>query len=406
MRLSYIITTILIMFIFFVSIKTPEKKLKKINKNMKKYLHINKIKSFIFALLILITTLVFLPYIGILIGYYSKVNGEKTNLSRLEFVKLTIALISPILTFIVFKNTLKMQEKTNEDLKKQRETDKKLEINKDFNNLLNLFMKKQQFVMNKNTDILNDHKDSLLTNDIEYINGLNDTSPLDYIALQINGSHTQFVSFSENYGYKDDTIYSGKKTAVRNFEEEFAMLLSYILYPNSVELIKKGQNRIAILNLQYESIYDFSGPYFKTIHRIIKLLNSKIDKKELLQNEYKMYIGILRTQLNSKEFIFILYNSLYITRGIGLGIQLVGTGLFGDGIDFDINQHFKTPDDEKEFLDIFLYSKKNIKLRKSLEIHFNTLKKKPDKFKKIVTFKDFYEDYQKKSKKLKKIERN
>lgn len=62
-------------------------------------------------------------------------------------------------------------------------------------------------------------------------------------------------------------------------------------------------------------------------HRIVKTLNEYYDDyNDFDVKRYTKYIGTLRTQISPAEFQVILFNSLYIKRGFGLGIQLIGSG--------------------------------------------------------------------------------
>lgn len=296
--------------------------------------------------------LFFLPAIGFWWSIFPKVNPDHINLSRLEVVKIIISLIGPILTFIVFQNTLKIQDR-------QIKKDEKNEVDNMFNSLLDLFLKKQQ-----------GH------NEIEYIN---------------DAIFQDFNRFLNGYDHtKDD--FSNEENGNLNLSNNNGFANSF-KQPNIIEAdinLIKYKNRTHVLNKQYKCIYNFSGPYFKVIHRIIKILNDSLEESKITEKEYKMYIGILRTQLSAEEFTFILFNSIYITRGIGLGIQLVGSGLFGDQTDFEINQHFPTPDVEKAYLKLFEITNDNIETRKKLVEEFEKLKKDSDKFKKTYSFADFY----------------
>ncbi|MDS1011737.1 putative phage abortive infection protein [Lactococcus lactis] len=132
--------------------------------------------------------------------------------------------------------------------------------------------------------------------------------------------------------------------------------------------------------------------YFKIFHRILKSLNKRFDEKKLDESDYKNYIGILRTQLSSEELVVILINSLYVKRGLGLGIELIGTNLFGDEKDFKIDQHFVIPKPEiiQDDLSIFINDNegKNIKKRKDYEKKLKSIDNIAE-FEDIMNFKSF-----------------
>ncbi|OTO31564.1 putative phage abortive infection protein [Enterococcus sp. 3C8_DIV0646] len=316
----------------------------------------------VFLILGFIGTLtVFLPQIMTYLNNYHffsmKVNDNFTRLSRLEFIKICVSVFGPILTVMVFLNTLKMQEKTEkkqEELElKQQEIEKNnqikeneiiqrellIQIDKEFYVLLDLFLKckDNQNLIDKFTFI-----SEKVINDKTY-GFINDYS---------------FRKKSSNFsgGYKNDSDY----------------LLSYwSLNDSSVKDLgfnnKEEINdlKYRIINEQFEGSYRYTGNYFKILHRIIKTLNEYLDDKtnKFTIKEYSKYIGILRTQITSNEFVGILYNSIYVKRGLGLGLQLIGSGLFGDKLDFKTNQHFETPDSELFYLLITDRTEENINIR-------------------------------------------
>lgn len=214
---------------------------------------------------------------------------------------------------------------------------------------------------------------------IESINRLH-----DFAIKRSDKESTSF--FLNNYGIIDVNIpvdgsglniQTGSYLKGPLFKEKKVIELSEIASQNNVSYI---------LNVQFKSVYGTTGPYFKVFHRIIKLLNQWLEDKTIDLKTYNQYIGILRTQIEAKEFIVILINSLFVKRGLGLGVQLVGTGFFGDDKDFKIEQHFDIPN-EKDILSLlnqFELNSDNIKKRKRLEEKLTSLDKEE-----IFSFEDF-----------------
>lgn len=230
-----------------------------------------------------------------------KVNPTMINLSRLELLKIFLSFIGPVLTFLVFRNTVNIQNEAREDRKKDKheaENRRNLDdANREFYSLLDLFKKEQE---------------------------------------------------------KPET----KDSIERIFK--------------TVEDKKSGDLQdIGSIIDRYTENYKITSSYFKIVHRILKNLNKRLDEKQIGKGEYRNYIGILRAQLSSVELVVILVNSLFIKRGLGLGIELIGTNLFGDERDFKVNQHFDIPKGlvTLEFLSIFVNDKEgnNIMRRKQNE---------------------------------------
>ncbi|MGM0239475.1 putative phage abortive infection protein [Enterococcus sp. AZ103] len=320
---------------------------------------LKKYKFRIFLVLFsIILFFVFYPYfvtIVNLIPFGKKVDGRLTNVSRLELLKIFISLIGPILTFLLFRNTIIMQkknEKKQEDLEfnqrnleiKQRVAQNKLEkdrikkeqllqINEEFYQLLNLFLKVQE--------------DKKVNEAIDWIN-----------YTVINGEQ----GFLNNYDFKEAFTPSAGSAAMphpqrmRYFDK---MGNAFLTIETPIDDEIKTKNKI--IKKQFEQVYNITGRYFKIFHRILKVLNAYLDDENsaLDYETYKKYIGILRTQVSAGEFLVILFNSLYAVRGNGLGIQLIGSGFFGDENDFVTNQHFTTPTDQSWFLNLTLANATN-----------------------------------------------
>lgn len=321
------------------------------NKNTRLKKNIEKMKDkkviILFFIVVFLLLLWWLPTITSFLNetfFKVKVDLSKTKLSRLELVKLTISLIGPILTVMVFQNTLKMQKKSEDRQEKLEEKQRQIEkesqskenerskremliqIDNEFYKLLDLFLKYKG-----NKEVL------------EEINSLEKKAIND-----------------KKYGFINDYDYKLKPRNIQNSyvsDEKYG--IAYWLSGQSAYLLEIFLSEVELedikydtINKQFESVYQVTGNYFKILHRIIKTLNEYLDDKTnpLGFEEYSKYIGVLRTQITSSEFLVILYNSIYIKRGLGLGIQLIGSGFFGDELDFKTSQHFETPNDELWYL--------------------------------------------------------
>lgn len=272
----------------------------------------------VIAMMVLIIFLTVLSdmYAG-LVPY--KVNPKMINLNRLELLKIFLSLIGPYLTYLVFNNTVSIQEQAKNDRKNDKKEDEKRrkldDANREFYSLLDLFKKEQE---------------------------------------------------------KSET----KDSIERIFET--------VKDKNSEEL----HDINAIIN-RYTENYKVTSSYFKIVHRILKNLNKRLDEKQIGKGEYRNYIGILRAQLSSVELVVILVNSLFIKRGLGLGIELIGTNLFGDERDFKVNQHFDIPKGlvTLEFLLIFVNDKEGNNIMR--RIQYEEKLEKIDDIEKYESIKDF-----------------
>lgn len=300
--------------------------------------------------------------------FSEKVNPNNFSISRLELLKLGISLIAPILTYRVFSNTLKMQDKA----KKDREEDEKAEenrrnlddANREFYSLLDLFKKEQ-----------------------------NKTDTRNAICFLYNDAIWDKEGFSIINACKKE-IEKGKDFKFKLFDEsvKYCSEAYTEFLKNSTETLSSQEKVELVMSNQFDDVYDKTSSYFKIFHRILKSLNERLDENKLNERDYKNYIGVLRTQLSSEELVVILINSLFIKRGLGLGIELIGTNLFGDERDFKINQHFIIPKPTivPDDLSIFINDSdgKNIEKRKD----YNKKLKMIDdtsKFESIRNFKSF-----------------
>lgn len=133
-----------------------------------------------------------------------------------------------------------------------------------------------------------------------------------------------------------------KKTFELTYEE-----FSIFKNSNFFKYIKKKYNETNFLkeSITYEHAFDIvnnilssqtnikNSDFFRILHRAIKLINdSNIEDKD-------KYYGILRASLPDYLLIYTYYNSLFSDKGLGLGLQLVGTSFFGDRDDVIYNKH-------------------------------------------------------------------
>ena len=85
--------------------------------------------------------------------------------------------------------------------------------------------------------------------------------------------------------------------------------------------------------------FDEFGRYFRTVHRILKIINGG----SLTKGSKNKYIGILRTQLSENELLLLFYNANYSSRGKKFATEAKGLDLWGttdevySGIHFDTN---------------------------------------------------------------------
>ncbi|HFM7008596.1 TPA: putative phage abortive infection protein, partial [Enterococcus faecium] len=139
----------------------------------------------------------------------------------------------------------------------------------------------------------------------------------------------------------------------------------------SASLNKVLSESVKKINEIFEDNYKDIGSYLKVFHRILKILNNRYESKDISHEEYKMYVGILRSQIEDYEFYIILINSLFTLRGTGMGIELIETSFFGDELDIDLKQHFEHPEFLTEIIkDNFVEKKsyrESVKTRKKIE---------------------------------------
>lgn len=247
----------------------------------------------------------------------NKTNPSQMNLSRSEFIKIIISLISPILSYVVLRNTVNIQR---ESIKRRNIDD----VNRDFYGLIGIFNKQQQEHRQKISEF--------------YVKTITDKRGFKHGYPSRTGYRPKYQLWNEE-----------EKEWVEKFYSEHA----HTEKPDSLSDTSKVS---IIINRQFDSVYHELSSYFKVLHRILKILNEKLETQIIDEDIYLNYIGILRAQISSQELVVILVNSLYGCRGLGLGIELIGSDFFGDERDFMLEQHFDFPnpqivsDNVKEFV--------------------------------------------------------
>lgn len=317
-------------------------------------------------LLALASVFYYLPKIGYF--YYqnvstSKVDSSKMNFGRLNLLQVLISILSPVLTFLVLMNSVANQKLTNKRLDQQnKESQSRLnseQVSNSFYKLLEVFTNMQKRVnieeiKEKTRTLEGDDKDGA-------------TLETDYIILDKKDSSGEILN---NYLIENNIPFEKR------------------------DQLSSGQKMACVVNIKFEQHYEMSSQYFKAFHRIVKILNISLSTKKIDKDEYHSYIGVLRANLSSNEMEVILMNSLFVKRGIGLGIELIGTDFFGNEDDFEIEQHFINiwKDSKKELMSKFIDDTEgeNIDFRNKLVAYF----RKPEN-KSIDNFNDLYDQYQK-----------
>lgn len=236
------------------------------------------------------------------------------SIQIIESLKLVLLITTPILTMILFLNTINVQKLNSKNLGKDS-------MSKDFYNLLGLFKQEQE-----------KSKDSL-----ERL-GMRADSNLETVAHRLilietnKKNRDDAISENECFSKQCPNFFKWRNERYRlDCENEIDKLQEFI-----------GNNYYHI-KYSYKEFYSQIGTYFRILHRLIKVINDRFENGIINEDERMMYIGILRAQLSTGELLVVLVNSLEISKGIGLGVELLGCSFFGDEIDIDNDQHFNCP---------------------------------------------------------------
>ncbi|MBD1223283.1 putative phage abortive infection protein [Virgibacillus halodenitrificans] len=168
--------------------------------------------------------------------------------------------------------------------------------------------------------------------------------------ISIPGPLLAFIAFIRTLQVQILLNKKDDKNAIRaDFFELLKLMNDYkksieVVAENIYDIVKDRYNTLnefpyETVYLKYSSQFKEISPFFRCFHRILKNLNEAYESGTISHKEYKGYISILRTQFKPSELEFILYNSVIMHRGTGLGIELIGTSFFGDKSDVLINQH-------------------------------------------------------------------
>lgn len=321
-------------------------------------------------LLLLAVVFYFLPIIGHFyyqLVFTGKVDSSKMNFGRLNLLQILISILSPVLTFLVLMNSVANQKSTNDRLDLQSEESKRRlnseQVSNSFYKLLEVFTKIQERV---NIEELIEKTKHLE----EYNKGI--------------------------FLIKDDYLIPSKNPdVVRSSENHLARFLfnNSDIEEDRLNSLTPNQWMALAVNIKFEQHYEKSSQYFKAFHRIVKILNVSLDTKKINEDEYHSYIGILRANLSSNEMEIILMNSLFVKRGIGLALELIGTDFFGNEDDYEVEQHFINiwKNSKKELMSKFIDDKKgkNREFRNILVAYF----RKPEN-KAIDNFNELYDQHQ------------
>lgn len=311
----------------------------------------------------------FLPELGYFYYWLTlmlKVDSSKMNFSRLNLLQILISILSPVLTFLVLMNSVANQKSTNERLDLQsKEAKRRLnseQVSNSFYKLLEVFTKIQEKVnieelktKTRNLDEDNTSAALLEKGYLDYQNGV----------LNNNSRINLGIFILENSSFEENEILS----------------------------LPLEQWMELAVNIKFEQHYDKSSQYFKAFHRIVKILNVSLNTQKISKDEYHSYIGILRANLSSNEMEIILMNSLFVKRGIGLALELIGTDFFGNEDDYEVNQHFINiwKESKKDLMSKFIDDTegKNIDFRNILVAYF----RKPEN-RIINNFNNLFDQYQ------------
>ncbi|MEW3467670.1 hypothetical protein IGJ01_002788 [Enterococcus sp. AZ089] len=212
----------------------------------------------------------------------------------LERTKLIISILGPTLTLVVFIRTIQIQLESSKNLIRDN-------VSKDFYNLLNLFTKIQ--------------------------------GKLEY---------KDFTNLNDSISKKMDKL--GENLSLRNNNDTCKKVNLDLKTDYLTTMNKELDGYSQTLNNYFINAYYQFGSYLKVFHRILKLLNSKYESNDISYQDYRMYIGILRGQIENYEFYIIFINALFTNRGTGMGVELIKTSFFGDDLDISLKQHFSHPD--------------------------------------------------------------
>ncbi|WP_179190345.1 putative phage abortive infection protein [Candidatus Enterococcus mansonii] len=130
-----------------------------------------------------------------------------------------------------------------------------------------------------------------------------------------NMTHTDFYNLLNVFSKVQES--TDVKKFIISFKKEYNKNLGL------VSLSTYTQNQATVTSMEI-------GHYLRTLHRILKTLNQRLDDNYIDYDQYHMFIGILRTQITAKEFFVIISNCIYSKKSKGMAIQMIGSGIFDD----------------------------------------------------------------------------
>lgn len=227
----------------------------------------------------------------ILIFMMIRLTGDFTNNSNSTFesIKIATSIFTPMLTFIVFLRTIKVQEESSENQAKDR-------ISKDFYEILKIFSEKQGNII----QILENESDGEIT------------------AIHLSNNVVELQKTKRTYKIFYSIIHDVVGTTINR----------------QIEVERRKDTKE-----YFEESYTKIGAYLKIFHRIIKILNHGKENGIISIIEYRNYIGILRSQVSDKELAIIYNNAVYSSRGYGMALELIDSGLFGSQAEVEKNIH-------------------------------------------------------------------
>lgn len=227
----------------------------------------------------------------ILIFMMIRLTGDFTNNSNSTFesIKIATSIFTPMLTFIVFLRTIKVQEESSENQAKDR-------ISKDFYEILKIFSEKQGNII----QILENESDGEIT------------------AIHLSNNVVELQKTKRTYKIFYSIIYDVVGTTINR----------------QIEVERRKDTKE-----YFEESYTKIGAYLKIFHRILKILNHGKENGIISIIEYRNYIGILRSQVSDKELAIIYNNAVYSSRGYGMALELIDSGLFGSQAEVEKNIH-------------------------------------------------------------------
>lgn len=308
-----------------------------------------KTKGLQFYIAVIIVAIILSISISWAIIYFGYKNAANP---LLEGAKMVISILGPTFTILVFYRSFEIQEVTTKKqekaTKEQKLVGEKEIVHNNFYNLLSIFGEIQRSITSRPSP--------------EY------GSILERFSTDFSTStdrwHNPKPSESGGYIFSDVVAVKGILEGEQGFSED---------YHKAVEKA-------------YDDFYAQLGPYFKTLHRLFKIINQAIESNIFSKDEYKTYRGVIGSQISSAEYEMIFYNSTLLKRGCGFGVELVGTDFFGDTEDLKIDQHFAISEEIKEFMILWYTSgNKTVEDRREYRSKYNNEKGQGEIFAVLVT---------------------